>query len=86
MVSVYGMSKYGLLNLEELHVPTSELIAEYQTISQKLEAESMAILTEHRDLLDKLANTLIERETLEEAEVLAIFENNEEVISDESND
>ena len=86
MVSIYGMSKYGLLNLEELHVPTAELIGEYQTISQKLEAESMAILTEHRELLDKLANTLIEHETLEEAEVLAIFENKEEVVSDENND
>lgn len=73
MVSVYGMSKYGLLNLEELKVPASELISEYQTISKRLENECYQLLADHKDMLIKLADTLIEKETLEEAEVLALF-------------
>lgn len=73
MVSVYGMSKYGLLNLEELKVPASELISEYQTISKRLENECFKLLSDHKDMLIKLADTLIEKETLEEAEVLALF-------------
>ena len=73
MVAHYGMSKYGLLNLDELNIPMTDLLAEYQEISKKLEQESLAILETHKDVLEELANTLIEKETLEEAELLKLL-------------
>jgi cell division protease FtsH len=73
MVSTYGMSKYGLLNLHEINVPASELIEEYQSISKILEIESMELLKENRHMLEKLANTLIEHETIDESDLIAIF-------------
>lgn len=73
MVTAYGMSKYGLLDLTEISVPTSELIEEYKSISKSMESQCMAMLQEHKDLLVKLAERLIEKETIEENELSAIF-------------
>jgi SpoVK/Ycf46/Vps4 family AAA+-type ATPase len=74
MVTTYGMSKYGLLDLTEINVPTSELIAEYQTISKNMENSCMEMLVENRVMLETLANTLISRETLDENDLMEIFE------------
>ena len=73
MVTTYGMSKYGLLDLVEINVPTSELIAEYQSISKSMEESCMKMLSEHKDMLDVLANNLIEKETLDENDLIEIF-------------
>jgi cell division protease FtsH len=73
MVSTYGMSKYGLLNLNEIKVSSSDLLEEYQSISKVLEIESMDLLRENMDMLRELAQTLIERETIDENELLALF-------------
>lgn len=79
MVTTYGMSKYGLLDLNEINVPTSELIAEYQSISKNMEDECMRMLTEHKDMLGTLANTLIVKETLDENDLMEIFSTFKEV-------
>lgn len=73
MVSSYGMSKYGLLDLSELNIPTSELIEEYQTISKQLEKECLNMLKTHMDALKVLAETLIEKETMEEDEITRLL-------------
>ena len=75
MVSTYGMSQYGLLNLNEISVPTSELIAEYRSISKTMEKDCMDMLSENMAMLETLANELIEKETLEEKDLLEIFAN-----------
>ena len=74
MVSAYGMSKYGLLNLEELDMPMSDLMEEYMAISKKLETESMKLLTDNKDLLDRLSKELMEKETLDENDLIELFE------------
>ena len=73
MVGTYGMSQYGLLNLNEINVPMSELIAEYRSLSKTLEDDCMLMLKNNKDMLEKLANELIERETLEENDLMEIF-------------
>ena len=73
MVSHYGMSKYGLLNLDELKVSTTDLLEEYQTISKRLEDESMGMLKEHEHMLSEIADILIEKETLDENELAELF-------------
>lgn len=75
MVTSYGMSEYGLLNLDVLSVDTTDILDECKTISTRLEVESMACLHEHREVLDYLAAQLIEKETLEENEIIEIFKN-----------
>ena len=73
MITSYGMSQYGLLDLNEIRVPTTELIAEYRSLSKTLEDDCMLMLKNNRDMLEKLANELMERETLEENDLMAIF-------------
>ena len=75
MVSSYGMSKYGLLDLEELDVDKSQIMGECQAISKRLEEESMQMLRENQDLLVTIADSLIEKETIDENDLLIIFTN-----------
>jgi ATP-dependent Zn protease len=87
MVTAYGMSKYGLLDLTEINVPTTELIAEYQAISKCMEDKCMEMLRMNRSHLETLANMLIERETLDENDLMEIFStfNNHKEESNEEN-
>ena len=78
MVSLYGMSKYGLLNLAELNVSSNDLLEEYQSISRKMESESMQILKDNQDKLERIANELIKKETLEEHELIFLFSESED--------
>lgn len=73
MVDVYGMSDYGPLDLTQFNISSDELFKEYTKISAKLSNESMNILNGHRDLLEQLAQTLIEKETIGEEELKTIF-------------
>lgn len=87
MVTAYGMSKYGLLDLTEIHVPTEELIAEYQHISKEMEGSCMDMLRNHASMLETLANALIEKETLDENDLMSIFKNlKKEDVNNEKND
>lgn len=73
MVDAYGMSDYGPLDLTQFNISSDELFKEYTKISAKLSKESMEILTQHQDLLQQLAQTLIEKETVGEDELKQIF-------------
>ncbi len=73
MVDAYGMSDYGPLDLTQFNISSDELFKEYTKISAKLSKESMDILTQHQDLLQQLAQTLIEKETVGEDELKQIF-------------
>jgi cell division protease FtsH len=74
MVSLYGMSKYGLLNLNEINVPMEELIEEYQAISKTLEKECMEMLENHKDKLVDLATHLVKKETIDANELIDILQ------------
>lgn len=73
MVDTYGMSSYGLLDLSQFDISADDLFNEYKKISSKLSKESMNILTAHKNMLEKLANTLIEKETIGEEELKDIL-------------
>lgn len=73
MVDTYGMSSYGLLDLSQFDISADDLFNEYKKISSKLSKESMDILTAHKNMLEKLANTLIEKETIGEEELKDIL-------------
>jgi cell division protease FtsH len=52
---------------------TAEVIdAEVERILQECYAEGVRLLREHRDALDRLASTLLERETLDEEEIKSV--------------
>jgi cell division protease FtsH len=46
--------------------------AEVQRLLQEAYDEAVRLLSEHRDALDRLASALLQHETLEEAEILAV--------------
>ena len=79
MVDAYGMSDYGPLDLTQFNISSEELFKEYTKISAKLAKDSMEILKKHQDLLQKLAQTLIEKETVGEDELKQIFSQEEHV-------
>src|SRR6056297_580163 len=57
---------------------TNQIIdEEIQAIINKMEEKAAGILTENRDILDRLAEALIEKETLEKEEISRIIENRE---------
>ena len=72
----YGMSdEVGLLNMDVLMntkvsmVPDEKVLEKARTLSQKLYQDTLSVINAHRSLLDKMANALLERESLNEAEV-----------------
>lgn len=65
MICSYGMTKeYGLLNLEKLAIKGSDILQEEIKLSNTLAQESYELLKEHEATLIRLANKLLERETL----------------------
>lgn len=74
-ISVYGMSDdLGLVNMNALGNANAGLVAQKATeLAKRLYSEVVKDLTEHRELLDDFANTLLKEESLGEAEIEAIF-------------
>ena len=75
MVTTYGMSeKYGLLNLNQLNIDNKEVLNEVISISKRLEQETLSLLTKHKDLLESVANLLLEKETISGEDLDLVFE------------
>lgn len=71
----YGMSdKFGMLNLQQIKVPEKEVIENAVIISKKLEEETIKLLEENKDKLEKIANLLLEQSTIYHADIVDIFE------------
>ena len=65
MVSIYGMNEnYGMLNLHSLKLSNTEIVKEISKISKELETECIKILEKHKEDLNKIANLLLEKETI----------------------
>jgi len=77
MVSSFGMSKYGLLDLSEVDITATELMDEYLAISQKMQKECLEMLKSNKDMLERLAKVLVDLETLDEHDILKIFKDME---------
>lgn len=76
MVDTYGMSDNGLVNMTMLrNNATSDQSLEYVVnLSNQIKDKTVKLMKENRDLLDKLANALLEKETLYEKEIDEILD------------
>lgn len=73
MITEYGMNEnFGLLNLEELEIKPDVIAKEAVNLSKELCSESYKLMMDNADTLKKIAETLIEKETLTGEEIRKI--------------
>ena len=74
MVDSFGMSDNGMVNMGLLSRETTEKSSEYIIkLSKELMDKTITLMEENKDLLEKLANSLLEHETIYEEEVNKIM-------------
>lgn len=70
MIEHYGMSKYGLLDLSQIGISSSnEILEEATKLSKDLYKETLELLEKNKKCLVAIANRLIENDTLYEKEL-----------------
>lgn len=73
MITEYGMNEnFGLLNLEELEIKPDVIAREAVSLSKELSSESYKLMIDNADTLKKIAEALIEKETLTGEEIRKI--------------
>lgn len=74
-LGVYGMSDtYGLINLSAFNtLNQEEMIAKSSEIAKRLYSEVLADITNNKELLDRFAQELLIKESLNEPEIEALF-------------
>lgn len=73
MITEYGMNEnFGLLNLEELEIKPDVIAREAVSLSKELCSESYKLMMDNADTLKKIAEALIEKETLTGEEIRKI--------------
>lgn len=73
MITEYGMNEnFGLLNLEELEIKPDVIAREAVSLSKELSSESYKLMMDNADTLKKIAEALIEKETLTGEEIKKI--------------
>ena len=73
MITEYGMNEnFGLLNLEELEIKPDVIAKEAVSLSKELCSESYNLMMDNADTLKKIAEALIEKETLTGEEIRKI--------------
>lgn len=73
MITEYGMDEnFGLLNLEELEIKPDVIAKEAVSLSKELCSESYNLMMDNADTLKKIAEALIEKETLTGEEIRKI--------------
>lgn len=78
MIMSYGMTKeFGLLNLEEMEIDNKVILKEAIKMSNELYNSTKDLLTKNKETLKRIADTLIEKETISGEEL-------DELIKEES--
>lgn len=73
MITEYGMNEnFGLLHLEELEIKPDVIAKEAVSLSKELCSESYNLMMDNADTLKKIAEALIEKETLTGEEIRKI--------------
>lgn len=76
IVSDYGMNDtYGLLNLNRLKIDPKVLLNEEVKLSKELSDKTLELLKKNKRKLDKIANLLLEKETIYEKDLNEIMQN-----------
>lgn len=80
MIKYYGMTDtYGMLNLDQFeNVDKGDIIKEASEMSKQFYKETELLLTEKKEVLQKVAEALIEKETISESELDFIIFNKTE--------
>ena len=75
LIEIYGMSEHiGMLNLTMFDkLNEGEILNEAKKLSKKLYHDTLDLLTKNKNLLEDIANKLIEKETIYEDELDAII-------------
>lgn len=76
IVTKYGMSSFGLINLNEIEVDNKEILPVITNMANDLYASAYEMISNNISNLAVLANTLLERESLTGDEVRSILELN----------
>lgn len=79
-IAIYGMGNQGMIDLTQL-TNQFNMIEEASRMANELYKETLDFLMLNRSKLDRLAEALLEKETLEEAEIDEILRENEPVIA-----
>jgi len=72
-IGIYGMGNQGMIDMVQL-TNQFDIIEEASSLANGLYRETVEFLNKNRILLDSLAQTLLEKETLDEAEIDAVIE------------
>lgn len=67
-IAIYGMGNRGMIDLTQL-TNQFNMIEEASNMASELYTETLEFLTKNRDKLDRLAYALLDKETLDEAEI-----------------
>lgn len=74
MIAQYGMTEeYGMLNLTDLRVDNSKILNKAVDLAKELEAETLTLLEEHRDMHQEIVDILMARETISGDELTEIY-------------
>jgi cell division protease FtsH len=74
IVTSFGMSdEYGLLNLKQLGVSQDVILKREVSLAKEMESKVTKLLSEHASTLTRIAEALIQQETLHEDELDAIM-------------
>lgn len=73
MITQYGMSEYGLLDLSVMDIDNKEVVTLASKTSKQLYQEALTLMNEHKDDLELLATTLLEKETMTGEEIKALI-------------
>ena len=73
MIMQYGMSNYGLLDLNVIDIDDKDVLKLAVDTSNKLYKDALDTLTKYKKELDLIANTLLEKETMTGDEIKALI-------------
>ena len=83
MVTMFGMSeKYGMMGLACGQETAAGIDNEVRAIIERCHGEAIQILKDNRELLDKIAAYLLEKETITGAEMVAIIEGRDPALAE----
>lgn len=82
-LTTYGMGKDSVLNMNVFNgVSNGSVTREAQELAHRLYQETVSCLTEHRDLLDRIADALVKKKVLDTEELDQIIGDRKEERSD----
>lgn len=72
-LGLYGMGRMGMLDITQLNTDFDTIVQEASELSLEIYKMTLEVLRDNKDILEKIANTLLEKETLNEAEIDSII-------------